>query len=286
MTPSSALDAHQGSLLESAVGRDRSHELTRRITIGLGRALVLAFLLGAWTLASGRWIDSRFVSSPLPVLGSLLEMVVSGRLWPHLLQTLIEVSVGYVIGAVGAVTVALMVGLSDSAQRVLRPFLTALYAIPKVAVAPLIIMWFGLGISPKIFLAAGFVFFVVFMNTVAGIQNVNPHHVDVARVMGAGRVAVLWKVILPSAVPFLMTGLRLAIPEALMGAVIGEFLAANRGLGYLVNSAATELNMSVSLAAILVLLILVALIDLGVVFLENHLMRWRPRATAGSPTTW
>lgn len=274
--------ALEKSLLEDASRRARRERLRRGLIVALGRITVLGLCLAIWTVVSGRWLDRNLISNPRAVFTAALDLVATGRLWPHLAQTLLEVAVGYVIGATTGLGLALGLGLSETAQRVLRPFLTALYAIPKVAVAPLIIMWFGLGPSPKVFLAGGFVFFLVFMSGIVGVENVNPNHISVARVMGATRTAVLSKIVLPSIVPFLMTGLRLAIPEAFTGAVIGEFLAANRGVGYLINSAAAQLNMAASFAAILVLLLLVMVFDVAVSMLERNALRWRQETKVGT----
>jgi NitT/TauT family transport system permease protein len=169
------------------------------------------------------------------------------------------------------------VAAAESTHRVLRPFLVAFYAIPKIALAPLIVMWFGLATLPKVILAAAFVFFVVFMTTVAGVHEVNPRLVDLFRVMGAGRRALLLRLVLPGTVPYLLTGLRLAVPEALIGAVVGEFISANRGLGYLVTSAAAQFNTAGTMAAILALLGIVVAMDLGLGLAERRLARWRPR---------
>jgi NitT/TauT family transport system permease protein len=155
--------------------------------------------------------------------------------------------------------------------------LIAFYSIPKIALAPLFIMWFGLGSAPKIVLAAIFVFFVVFMNVAAGLYQVSPDLVNVVRVMGARRIDVVRKIALPSVVPYLMTGLRIAVPEALIGAVIGEFMSANAGLGYLVNNAAEQFNTAATLAAIVALLLIVAAMDVALGLLEHRLLGWRPR---------
>ena len=173
-----------------------------------------------------------------------------------------------------------LVAAVEAAHRVLRPFLIAFYSIPKIALAPLIVMWFGLATAPKIILAATFVFFVVFMNMVAGVYAVNPQQANALRVMGADRRALLTKLVLPGTVPYLMTGLRLAVPEALIGAVVGEFISANRGLGYLVTSAAAQFNTTGTMAAILALLLIVAVMDLALTLAERRLLRWRPRPAA------
>jgi len=241
------------ALLRRAADETRVRDTTRRAAVALGRAVVLALFLGGWGFVSGRWMDRQFVSDPRGVLEAFEGLVASGRLWPNLLQTLSEVLGGYAVGATLGILLAAVLAVADTAHRILRPFLIALYSIPKIALAPLIIMWFGLGTAPKVILAAAFVFFVVFMNMAAGVRSVNAELVRLVHVMGAGRRDLLWKVTLPSSVPYLMTGLRLAIPEALIGAVIGEFISANRGLGYLVNSAASQFNTAATLAAIVAL---------------------------------
>jgi NitT/TauT family transport system permease protein len=249
-------DVHRGGLIEHAV-------------VATGRALLLIAILGLWAYAAGRWVDEQSVSDPVAVAAALYDLIETGRLWPQLWRTVGEVVSGYAAGAVAAVALAAVFALAPVMERVLRPFLVAVYSIPKIALAPLMVMWFGLGLAPKIILAGAFVFFVVFMNAVAGIASVNRHHVDIIRVMGAGRLAVLRKIVLPTTIPFLVLGLRLAVPEAMTGAVIGEFISANQGLGYLVYSASNELNTAVSLAALVVLVLVVALADMALGLLER-----------------
>ena len=274
--------APQAVLLRRVADETRVRDTARRAAVALGRALVLALFLGSWAFASGRWMDRQFVSDPRGVLEAFQGLVASGRLWPNLLQTLSEVLAGYAVGATLGILLAVLLAVADRAHRILRPFLIAFYSIPKIALAPLIIMWFGLGTAPKVILAAAFVFFVVFMNMAAGVFSVNADLVRLVHVMGAGRRDLLWKVTLPSSVPYLMTGLRLAIPEALIGAVIGEFISANRGLGYLVNSAASQFNTAATLAAIVALLLIVVIMDVGVSLGERRLLRWRPGNAATS----
>ena len=216
---------HDAALLRRAADETHVRDTMRRASVALGRALVLVLFLGGWGFASGRWMDRQFVSDPRGVLEAFEGLVASGRLWPNLAQTLSEVLAGYAVGATLGILLAAVLAVADTAHRILRPFLIAFYSIPKIALAPLMIMWFGLGTAPKVILAAAFVFFVVFMNMAAGVFSVNTDLVRLVHVMGAGRRDLLWKVTLPSSVPYLMTGLRLAIPEALIGAVIGEFIS-------------------------------------------------------------
>lgn len=266
------MTALEAKLHERLLADARRRGVFEHATIAVGRAGLLAVILGLWAYASGRWLDRDTISDPIAVLFALKDLISSGRLWPDLLQTASEVIAGYGIGTALGVLLAATFALWPSMERVLRPFLIAIYSIPKIALAPLIVMWFGLGIAPKIILAAAFVFFIVFMNTVAGIGSVNPQHVDIMRVMGASRFAVLRKLVLPTAVPFLILGMRLSVPEAMIGAVIGEFISANSGLGYLVYSASNELNTAVSMAALLVLVLVVAFGDMLLGLLDRFLV--------------
>jgi NitT/TauT family transport system permease protein len=275
-------DREQG--LHERVWREtRRQSLYEHTGVAVGRALFIGAVLLLWGYASGRWIDHQAISDPVSVLQALYGLIETGRLWPDLGQTVLEVVAGYGFGALAAVLVASLFALFPSLEQAMRPILISIYSIPKVALAPLIIMWFGLGIAPKIILAGGFVFFIVFMNLIAGIESVNRNHVNIVRVMGAGRLTVLRKIVLPTAVPFLFLGLRLAIPEAMIGAVIGEFISGSQGLGFLVYSASNELNTAVSMAALVVLVMVVAFGDalLGLcekVFLPRQLQQTDPRA--------
>ena len=271
-----AVVAREQRLHDEVWRRARRREAARGAAIAAGRALVLALALGGWAVAAGRFGERTYIGDPAGVARAFWGLVASGRLWPNLVQTVGEVLSGYAIGAAFGIVVAVVVAFEETVQRVLRPFLIAAYSVPKIALAPLFVMWFGLGVAPKIVLVVLFVFFVVFMNTAAGLYQVNPQLVDVVRVMGARRTDVVWKIALPSTVPYLITGLRIAIPEALVGAVIGEFIAANRGLGYLVNEAANELNVSVTMAAIVALLLIVVAMDIILGAVERRLLRWRP----------
>ena len=167
----------------------------------------------------------------MSVAQAFWAILMKGTLWFHLRFTLTETLLGYVIGAGLGLAGALAVSMIPAGEPVLRPFVLLAYATPKIALAPLMIIWFGIGMLPKVILAATFVFFVVFLSTLAGVATVPPQLVSVVRVMGAAPLAVFRKVVLPSALPFIVTALRLTIPAALIGAIIGEFISSNRGRG-------------------------------------------------------
>ncbi|OLF11317.1 ABC transporter permease [Actinophytocola xanthii] len=144
---------------------------------------------------------------------------------------------GYLLGAVSGVLVAWPLGVLRLAHRIVEPYFLVAYSVPAVAMGPVFILWFGLGLTPKILIAAYFVFFIVFVNTVAGFHQVPRGLLDATRVMGASRRAQLRTVMIPSAMPFILAALRVTLPAAMIGAVTGEFISANRGLGYLTRAA-------------------------------------------------
>ncbi|WP_051324694.1 ABC transporter permease [Candidatus Solirubrobacter pratensis] len=275
------LAGRQARVDEDRLQRDelaRSRRARRRSTTWTltWRLVLLGALLVGWYVASGRLVDSLFASNPVDVGKAFGDEVSSGQLWYHLRYTLLEVAVGYCAGTAIALALAGTLSIFPTAHRVLHPFLMAFYAIPKIAIAPLMIMWFGLGLTPKFLLSGIFVFFVVFMNTLAGLRSVSPSLINVARVMGASRPQLLLKVVFPSAIPNVLTAMRITVPEAMVGAIVGEFIAGNHGIGYLINSASNQYNTAAVFAGIIAILVVVLIMDTLVTLLERRLMRWRP----------
>jgi NitT/TauT family transport system permease protein len=267
----------EAALLAGETDRARRAARADRWRILAGQALLLALILGGWAWASGRVVDRLFLSDPVSVARAFWAILLKGTLWYHLRFTLTETLLGYVIGASLGLGGALLVSMIPAGEPVLRPFVLFAYATPKIALAPLMIIWFGIGMLPKVILAATFVFFVVFLSTLAGVATVPPQLVSVVRVMGAAPVAVFRKVVLPSALPFIVTALRLTIPAALIGAVIGEFISSNRGVGYLINAASSRYATAEVFAGIGSLLVVVLCMNAALSLLERSWFRWAPR---------
>jgi NitT/TauT family transport system permease protein len=272
----------EAALLAAEAERARRTARTDRLRILAGQLVLLALILGGWAWASGRILDRLFLSDPVSVTKAFWAILLKGTLWYHLRFTLTETLLGYLIGAGLGLAGALAVSMIPAGEPVLRPFVILAYATPKIALAPLMIIWFGIGILPKVILAATFVFFVVFLSTLAGIATVPPQLVSVVRVMGAAPSAVFRKVVLPSALPFILTALRLTIPAALIGAVIGEFISSNRGVGYLINAASSRYATAEVFAGIGSLLVVVLCMNAGLSLLERSWSRWAPRDALGS----
>jgi NitT/TauT family transport system permease protein len=272
----------ESTLLAAETDRARRAARADRLRILAGQLLLLALILGGWAWASGRILDRLCLSDPVSVAKAFWAILLKGTLWYHLRFTLTETLLGYLIGAGLGLGGALAVSMIPAGEPVLRPFVLLAYATPKIALAPLMIIWFGIGILPKVILAATFVFFVVFLSTLAGIATVPPQLVSVVRVMGAAPPAVFRKVVLPSAMPFILTALRLTIPAALIGAVIGEFISSNRGVGYLINAASSRYATAEVFAGIGSLLVVVLCMNAGLSLLERSWSRWAPRDALGS----
>ncbi|QBD83701.1 ABC transporter permease [Ktedonosporobacter rubrisoli] len=241
----------------------------------VARCLLLALILLIWQLVSGRWVDPLFLSSPLEVAGQLLSWTADGTLWFHTVITLQETVLGLVFGCVSGILVGFLLGLSPQLSSVLDPFITAIYSIPKVALAPLFILWFGIDVQMKVILAAVTVFFLVFFITLAGVREVDQDLVDAVRLMGGNQREIIWKVIVPSTLSAVLTGVHMAIPYALIGAVVGELIVSNRGIGFLIQDSASAFHTSGVFAALLVLTVIASLLNALVHLVERKTSRWK-----------
>jgi len=241
----------------------------------LGRVLLIGVLLALWEIASQTIADEFFISRPTVIAQKFVALVASGRLFYHGGITVVETLAGFVAGAAAGILVGLLLGRNEGLARLLDPILVAINSLPKVALAPLFIMWFGIGIGMKIILTATIVFFLVFINTYSGVRNVDPELVEILRLMGAKERHLIVKVIVPSALQWVFAGLQLSIPYALIGAVVGEIMAANRGLGFLLQDAAGQLDTGGVFAALLGIIGLALLLQWAVRLCERLLTPWK-----------
>jgi NitT/TauT family transport system permease protein len=237
-------------------------------------ALGLVLLL-LWQGASGRLVDNFFISNPIDVGTRLAGWVGDGSLFLHLWATVYATVVGFFVGAVGGVVLGIWLGVSPFTSRLLSPYLNALNALPKVALAPLFVLWFGLGLESKIALAAVLVMFLVFLNTYAGVREVDQDLIDGARLMKATRTQLIGKVIIPSAMSWVFAGLKISVPYALIGAVLGEMIAANRGLGYLVQFSGSQFDSAGVFAVLIVIALLAVALNFLVEIMQHRVQQWR-----------
>lgn len=248
----------------------------RKVLVTVSQVAFGILFLLFWEFASGRLADPFFVSSPSRLFGRLVTWFSTGSIYPHLLVTLQAMLTGFAIGACLGFLVGVIFGRFRFVADVLEPYISALYSLPMIALTPLFIMWFGIGISSKIAVAAVAVFFVVFSNTFSGIREVNPLYVHATRIMGATPWQVTWTVMLPSATAWMIAGLKVSVPYALVGAVVGEFMSSNRGVGFLIAEATGLFNTDSVFAGLVVLGGVAAIVSALVKRFEQYALRWKP----------
>ncbi|GFN34782.1 ABC transporter permease [Tepidimicrobium xylanilyticum] len=237
--------------------------------------LIGAFIL-AWELsARARLYNPLFTSYPSEILKDLIEFYTSGDLVKHTSVTLREAFTGLFYGTVFGIVIGLILGQFETLGKILLPIITAIHGIPQLTLAPVYILWFGLGLTSKIFLAALMVFFNVFFSTYAGVHNVEPKLIESAILLGAGKVQTLIHVVLPSSLPFILSGIRVGVGSSLVGAIIGEYIGASAGFGWMIAYASSFFNIARVMSCILILLLVGIFLNFSLDKIENYLLRWR-----------
>lgn len=240
--------------------------------------LLLAILLGGWQLLSRDPHMAFFFGEPLQVANRIWRwFVVDGDIYRHLNITLTETLLAFVIGTVAGLGFGLWLGLSRIASLILDPFITAMNSMPRVILAPIFGMWFGLGIWSKVALAVTLVFFIVFFNVYQGVREVSPTLLDNARMLGADNRQLLRHVYLPSATSWVFSSLHTSVGLAFVGAVVGEYLGSAAGVGYLILQAEGTFDVNTVFAGIIVLTAFALVLDGAVGRIEKRLMRWQPK---------
>lgn len=246
-----------------------------RLLLGLVGFLVV---LVVWELVVQMgWLRAVFISSPSRIWrAAALELQV-GRIWGDIGASMLVYVLGFTAAAVVGIAVGLVAGWFKHANYVVDPWLSALYATPDIALAPLIILVLGIGIPSKVFVVFLTAVFVVAVNTLVGVQSTDARMFDVARSFGASRGRIFRTVVLPSTIPFIMTGLRLASGRALVGVVLAELIAANQGIGFMISLAGTTLNTARMMVGVLLLGIFGVLIGEVMRRIEARFDAWRPQ---------
>jgi NitT/TauT family transport system permease protein len=268
-------------VLSTTGERHRRRALTDRLIVAGGVIGLGVTILLIWEYAADLFINTRYISSPSEVVSALADQVESGDLGRHIGATMTAAGGGYLIGIAVGLSGAFLLLATRRGYEVLEPFLLAFYSIPKIALAPLFIMWFGLALTPKILLAALMVFFIVFMNTVAGVRSVDRGLIDVARVLGAGRLTLIRKILIPAAAPSIMAAIRVTFSRAMVGAILAEFIASTAGLGYMIVRAARQFDIATVFAGVVVIAALVMIVNGAIRLLESRLFPWASGQVAG-----
>ena len=242
------------------------------------RALFLVTLivfLGAWELAVRAFGVAAIVLPPPSAIGAALWNLLSiGTLPKHLGVTLAEIIAGFVFGALAGIALGTAIALSTLLRRILYPYIIILQVVPKVAVAPLFIIWLGFGIESKVLMAVLISFFPLLVNTIAGLQNVQPEYLDLMTAVKARPWETFRYVRFPSALPYIFAGLEAAIVLAVIGAIVGEFVGASVGLGYLIMLYQTNLNIPGVFAVLVVLSVVGLVLHTAVVYCRRRVVFW------------
>jgi NitT/TauT family transport system permease protein len=245
-----------------------------RLGVVLTQIGILAAILAAWQFA----VTDAFLpyfSRPSLIAAKLYELLTHQDIYRHISVTLAEITMGYALGAVIGLSLGFILGRSQFLSAALQPYIIGLYSIPKIALAPVFIVWLGLGIASKVAVVFVASFFLVFFNTYSGLISINEELVRLARLMGASWPQTVTRVILPAAAPQIFLGLRTAVPYAVIGAVIGEYIGSSEGLGYFILYASQTYDAAALFAGIIILVAIVFLANFGLNWLEGRVIRWR-----------
>lgn len=243
--------------------------------IALGVFILLAWQVGAATGV----LDAFFFSKPTLVFAKIVEWFTSGDIYPHLIATAQATLLAFLIGVLGGLIIGVLFGRVDFLAQLFDPFIKMFNALPRMVLAPIFLLWFGIGIGSKVALAATLVFFVVFFNTLEGIRSVPRVLTNNSRMLGASQAQLLRSVYLPSAVSWIFSSLHTSVGFAITGAVIGEYLGAFRGVGYVIAQAQGTFDTTSVFAGMVVLMIFVLIIEYFITLAEKRLLRWRSAGT-------
>lgn len=263
---------------EYTYGKKKKTKNKKRFTwVNLAQLLTVAALLlwMQWAVDSGR-VLTIFVASPTSIVEEGIKIITDGTLWPHLLLTIQEALAGYLSAVVVGIAVGLIWTLFPVSEKYMNVFCSAIMAVPKVAILPLLILWFGIGFQSKAFLVFLFSVFTILYNTVTGAKECKKEYLKVAKVFKANRSQTVFLVIIPAALPSIFNGLKLAAATALTGVLFSEMQSARAGLGYLLTESQNLLNTP----RMFFLIILITLLSVGAVKLIDAIeyaisYRWR-----------
>ncbi len=263
--------------------------MRRRAAVRLWQGAVLVVVLALWYVLTSPTLlptfyfanaaqASFFFGEPVQVAIRIRDWFVTGEIYPHLGVTLLETALAFALGTLLGLACGLWLALAPVAAAVADPYIKGANAMPRVILAPIFAVWFGLGIGSKVALGMTLVFFIVFFNVFQGVREVSPVVLANARMLGANRRQLMRSVYLPSATSWVFSSLHTAVGLAFVGAVVGEYLGSARGVGYLILQAEGSFDINTVFAGIVVLTVFALLLDALVGVVEKRLMKWQPRS--------
>jgi NitT/TauT family transport system permease protein len=259
----------------------RAQARRRKAQVRAAQAATVVLILGAWEILSRIGvIDPFFFGSPVGIVSRLADWAVHGTaygsLWLQIWVTIEEAVLGFLVGVMLGVACGVTLGEVPFLADVFAPFIKAVNALPRIVLGSIFIMWLGLGLASKVMLAAVLVFFVVFFNAFQGVRSVDRNFVANARILGATRLQVVRHVVIPSAMTWIIASLHVALGLAIIGAIVGEFLGSQYGLGLVIATAQNTFDANGVFAAMLIIGVLAVSAEAAMEVLERRLLAWRP----------
>lgn len=264
----------------------RAQARRRRMLVHAGRVAAAVIVLGGWQLLSAeKIIDPFFFGSPVGIVLRLVDWMRNGTaygsLWLQVWITLEESLLGFIVGVAGGVFMGVLLGEIPYLADVFNPYIKVVNALPRIVLGSVFVMWLGLGMPSKVMLAAVLVFFVVFFNAFQGVRSVDRNYVSNVRILGASRLQVVRHVVFPSAMTWIIASLHVALGFAIIGAIVGEFLGAQKGLGLVISTAQNTFDANGVFAAMFIIGALALSAEALMEVLERRLLRWQPPRSSG-----
>jgi len=241
----------------------------------LGRLAVLVALICIWQLVAGNLIAEFYLPKPLKVWAEIVGWIKDGSLFANIAATLIPAVKGFVIATIAAILLGYALAMTDFAAKVIEPFVAALYGIPIIALVPLMILWVGIGPELAVAVAILASFFLMFYNVYFGIREVSQALIDQVMIAGGSRWDIAMRVRLPSALIWVVAGMKVAVPHSIVGVVVAEFLTAHKGLGFLLSSNAAQFNAAGTFAAVAILATISFTLDRILFLVTRRALMWK-----------
>jgi NitT/TauT family transport system permease protein len=240
----------------------------------------LVVILFVWEVGTGaygipKFIEAALVGKPSAIVQEVGQLFSNGIIFKHIFVTFQEAISGLALAMTGGISLGILLAYSPQGARIALPYVQVFNSLPRIALAPFLIIWFGIGLLSKVLLAAMAAFFPIFFTTYQGLQNIDRELVSAFQVMGANRWQMLHMVILPSVLSWVIAGIRTSLGMALVGALVAEYIGSTQGLGYLLMAAQGTLNVDKAWAILVVLASLSVFLDWGIRALESYVLRWR-----------
>src|SRR5262245_2525074 len=257
----------------------RARRGSDRVRRAVGRTVLLAGLLVGWEVGARTGvIDPYFVSRPSEIARTIGGWIASGFIYVHLLATIQEAVIGLALGIAGGVLVGVLFAFWPFLAELCQPLMVVFNAMPRIALAPLFIVWLGIGLASKVAMVVSLVFFIIFFSTYAGLRDVDVNLISHVKVMGGSRGDLVRHVLFPSALTWIFASLRTCVGFAVIGAILGEYLGADRGIGWIVQYGESLFNANMVLSGLVVLMIFVAVLDVLLGWFERRFSHWKQRS--------